>query len=488
MAGPLRVGGWWARRSLRVRLTVVSTTVLAVGLVCGSVALAALFFHQRVEAVDANVRDESATLAVLVGSGQLPNPLPVPAGQPVLAQVIDGRGTVRAASLAASDVVPLLSLTVLQAHEGQGTFTTSSSALGPDELRVNVVLTHYDGTPVLLVSAVSFADVGATLDALFRTLAVAVPIVLLAAGIATWLAVGAALRPVDELREAADDVARAPNRQTPRLPVPLSGDELARLAATLNSMLERLSAAGQQQRVFVADAAHELRSPIAAIRAQLEVALTTPTAADEWPRIAADALLDVERVGTLADDMLLLARLDADGPARRAVVDLGELAGLGPTGAWVVADAFGVRRACDNLVSNARRHARTGYSVAVESDSQAARLTVDDDGTGIAAADRERVLERWVRLDEARTRDEGGAGLGLAIASSVARAHDGDLTLSESPLGGLRAVLRLPVAPSEPAVEGVRERRVHAYRLADPGATGANRTWVRSDQRDSAQR
>lgn len=441
-----RVGSWWQTRSITLRLTVIATLVLAVGLAVGAVALASLFFHNRLDAVDANVRAESTTLTTLSRSGQLPAPLPVPAGSPALAQVVDPAGNVRAATPSASRVVPLLPAAALVAHADAGPFTTDDSTLSSSPLRVYVVSTRLGAAHVLVVSAVPFGDVGDTLSALLRTLVIAFPIVLLAAAIATWTAVGSALRPVDQLREAAGQVAFTRTGTPPRLPVPPSGDELARLADTLNTMLERLYSSAELQRAFIADAAHELRSPIAAIRTQLEVALATEAGAAEWRAVAADVLQDVHRVSTLADDMLLLARLDAGVVRRHRAIDVSELLELDASPLWVHGDPAELRRAFDNLLANARRHSRVTVEVTGQVVEGWVVVTVDDDGAGIAVADRERVFERWVRLDEARAREQGGAGLGLAIARAVARAHGGDVVLTGSPLGGARARLQLPAA------------------------------------------
>ncbi len=362
----LSLGGWWNRRSLTLRLTIVATVVLAVGLVSGAVGLATLFFHNRVNAVDLNLNTESATVTSLIRSGQLPNPLPAPAGQPVFAQVVDAAGTVRAATQSASQVMPLLPPTVLHDHQPGHPFTTTQSALGSAPLRVSITSGLLNGRSVKIVSAVPFTDVRGTLVAMLRALVIAVPLVLLAAAIATWLAISSALRPVDKLREAADQVADTRGNVAPQLPVPLSGDELARLAETLNRMLERLHRATEQQRAFVADAAHELRSPIASIRTQLDVALTTEADTEEWVQVAHDVRLDVERVGRLADDLLLLARLDTGGSLRRHRVELSALLELDASPLWVSVDEQAVRRAFDNLVSNARRHAASKVEVSGE--------------------------------------------------------------------------------------------------------------------------
>ena len=457
MSRPVR--RWWATRPLTLRLTIVATAVLAVGLAGGTVGLATLFFHSRVAAVDADVRAEAATVTSLVESGQLPNPLPVPAAQPALAQVIDAAGTVLAATPSVSRVLPVLPPAALHAADARRPFTTTESTLGTAPLRVSVSSTRLHGVPVTIVSAVPFTDVRGTLAALFRVLVIAVPVVLLAAAVATWLAVSSALRPVDELRAAADEVVHLPGRPAPRLPVPASGDELARLADTLNRMLDRLHSATEQQRAFVADAAHELRSPIASIRTQLDVALETPTDAAQWAEVGHDLRTDVDRLGHLADDLLLLARLDAGAPLRRQTVDLTKLVGLAGPPRWVDADPSALRRAVDNLVANARRHAENRVQVAAALDGDQVVVTVDDDGGGVPPEDRERVFERWLRLDDARARDTGGAGLGLPISRSIARSHGGDVVLGDSPLGGARALLRLPVARPGPVGSGEQHGR-----------------------------
>jgi signal transduction histidine kinase len=444
-----RAGSWWATRSLALRLTMIATVVLAVGLVAGAAGLAALFFHNRVEAVDANARSETMTVTSLLRSGQLPDPLPAPDEQPVLAQVVDTDGNVVAATPSASRVVPLLPLAVLRDRLSGQPFTTDESSLGSAPLRVTVAQARLHGSQVIVVSAVLYDDVRGTLTAMLRTLVVAVPVVLLAAAIATWLAVRSALRPVDQLRAAADEVADPRGRTAPHLPVPQSGDELARLAETLNRMLARLHRATDQQTTFVADAAHELRSPLASMRAQLDVALSTPTADAEWEEVARGVLIDVDRVARLADDLLLLARLDSGIMPRPTLVDAREVLDLAGAPSWVEADPRGLRRAFDNLVSNAHRHANSQVEVSAEERGNEFVVIVDDDGDGVAPSDRERVFERWLRLDDARARDDGGAGLGLAIARSVAQSHGGEIILLRSPLGGLRAELRMPLAADD---------------------------------------
>ncbi|MFF0109203.1 sensor histidine kinase [Streptomyces hirsutus] len=266
----------------------------------------------------------------------------------------------------------------------------------------------------------------------------------------TWVVTGRALRPVAGIREemaaitASEDLKR-------RVPEPGTHDEIARLARTTNETLAALETSVERQRRFVADASHELRSPIASLRTQLEVAAAHPELLD-----LDGAVEDTVRLQHLAADLLLLARLDAGERPVDARVDLAALAreeAAGRTGVTVDAESAEVAgsrgqlaRVLGNLLDNGRRHARETVSVSVRREGDWAVLAVADDGDGVAEADRERIFERFVRLDAARSRDDGGAGLGLAIARDVAVRHGGTLTAGAAPSGGALFELRLPLA------------------------------------------
>ncbi|MFE2409221.1 ATP-binding protein [Kitasatospora sp. NPDC059408] len=281
----------------------------------------------------------------------------------------------------------------------------------------------------------------------------------------TWTAVGRVLAPVEALRREVADITAGDLHR--RLPVPGGRDEIARLATAMNATLDRLDHAVARLRTFTGDVSHELRSPLATLRTRLELSLAHPDRTD-WPRTVADALEDTDELAGLVDDLLLLARLDAHRPGRESEVDLAELArthGAVPSNSAapvVLVDAPGpatVRgapahlvRVLTNLVDNARRHARAAVHVRVATEDGSITLEVADDGPGIPPADRERVFERFTQLDAARTRGCGGAGLGLAIARSIATTHHGTLT-AEAPAGtvpGARLVLRLPAAERRP--------------------------------------
>jgi signal transduction histidine kinase len=280
--------------------------------------------------------------------------------------------------------------------------------------------------------------------------------------VVSWMVVGSALRPVDALRKGAEEITGSGGSR--QLPVPVANDEVRRLAVTLNDMLSRLESANARQRAFVADAAHELRSPLAAMRTQLEVAIHHPDSAD-WRSTAADVLTDTTRLARLVDDLLLLARVDegkrpprasprppaapadlvtiVDAVLERPRRDDREVTRVGDPSALTGGDADMLTRIVANLVDNAARHARAKVTVEVRAEGDATVLTVSDDGPGIPHAERERVFERFTRLDQARARDDGGSGLGLPIVRSLAEALGGSVRLTDaSP--GLRAVVRLP--------------------------------------------
>jgi signal transduction histidine kinase len=231
---------------------------------------------------------------------------------------------------------------------------------------------------------------------------------------------------------------------------------VARLARTTNETLTALEASVERQRSFVADASHELRSPIASLRTQLEVGSAHPRLLD-----VPGAVKDTVRLQQLAADLLLLARLDAGERPGRTRVELGELVReevlLRPgdrvpvtvdtePGAEVAGSRGQLARVLGNLLDNAQRHARTEVTASVLRRGRQVVLAVADDGAGVPEAERERVFERFVRLDDARSRDDGGAGLGLAIARDVARRHGGTLDVGTAPSGGARFELRLPLA------------------------------------------
>ncbi|MET0663208.1 MAG: ATP-binding protein [Ilumatobacteraceae bacterium] len=288
---------------------------------------------------------------------------------------------------------------------------------------------------------------------------IGIPVVTAMVAAITWLTVTRALRPVHAITVRAREIT-ASNLAEP-VPVPAGRDEIHELATTVNQMLARLDANHRQQRQFVADASHELRSPVAASIVQLEVALARPDEVD-WTASAGAVLAEQQQLGRLIDDLLALSRLDEDGVGTVTDVDLDDViaAEAARPRAVVVdvvrCDAVRVQgspalmtRLVRNVLDNAAQHATSRVEVSLSTISGAtngriARLVVDDDGPGVATADRDRIFDRFIRLDEARGR-EGGGGLGLAIASEVARVHGGSVCCEEASLGGARFIVDLPI-------------------------------------------
>ncbi|MEU3338039.1 HAMP domain-containing sensor histidine kinase [Streptomyces sp. NPDC006668] len=299
---------------------------------------------------------------------------------------------------------------------------------------------------------------GTTDDLLLR--AGLVGLVLIAAVV--YFAVRIALRPVEAIRVLTASVTPSDPRE--RVTVPATGHEITALATTINSTLQRLDAAAAQQRRFVADAAHELRSPLTTLLASLEVALAYPERTD-WPAAATTAARQTRRLQALAEDLLLLARLDTRTPAAGPeTVDLTALASRlteqYPTNerplalscdsaapVYVHGNPDEYERLLRNLLDNAARHAAHRMQITVRNQDDWVVLTVHDDGPGVPTKDAERIFERFVRLDDARSRDHGGTGLGLAIARDLAHRHQGTLTLTPRTLGACFQ-LRLPQAPT----------------------------------------
>ncbi|MEH0418455.1 sensor histidine kinase [Streptomyces sp. B21-083] len=338
-------------------------------------------------------------------------------------------------------------------------FTDGSATVEGDEAdyRFAAVRVEADdrGTLTVYAGAPLSAEQSAVSTAL-TVMLIGFPLLLGVVAGVTWLVTRRALRPVEGIRAemaaitASQDLGR-------RVPVPDTHDEVARLARTTNETLAALETSVERQRRFVADASHELRSPIASLRTQLEVGAAHPELLD-----VEGAVEDTVRLQRLAADLLLLARLDAGERPADTRFDLAELvreqaegrAGLtveaGTVSTVEVAvEVTGSRgqlgRLVANLLDNAQRHARSAVTVSVRREGARAVVEVADDGEGVPEADRERVFERFVRLDAARSRDDGGAGLGLAIARDVAVRHGGTLTVRETATGGALFELRLPV-------------------------------------------
>jgi signal transduction histidine kinase len=444
----------WRALSLRARLTLVATAALAAALTAGAALLIAVTHRSGVSAVDESALRTAREVAALYRVDHLPAPIPVTNTATGYVQIVAPTGEVIATSANADRLKSLLRPDQIRAVRSGARLDLPGDLAGIDSrLRVVGVEADTADGPATVVVAAGTEQLADSERVIRQWVYATGPALLLALALLIWLLVGLTLRPVAELRRSAADISGRDLDE--RLPVAAARDEISRLATTLNDMLDRIDASRRRQRSFVSDAAHELRSPIAGIRTQLEVAQRT----GEWDLAATEALTEVQRLSQLVDDLLLLAKLDERRPPRPGVVDLGSLAAdlltsrytsarvpvtvsAPPEPVVVSGDPDALRRLLANLLDNATRHASSRVAVSVLSAPPGFR--VDDDGPGIPAADRERMFDRFARRDDARARDAGGSGLGLPIARELARVHNGTLTLGDA-APGLSAELRLPV-------------------------------------------
>jgi signal transduction histidine kinase len=435
---------------------IIGMTGLCLGFLASVVALTAILGFVLQRSVDAETIRTARDVAALVDAGSVSQPLPVVGSDRV--QVVDAAGRVRAASIDADPLIPMLEPDDLARARGGDPLFVHGDALGlPGPVRVVAVPAGPETDPQTVLVARSMSDALRGIGLLRTVLFVVLPLLLLALGAVAWRAIGATLRPVEGLRRTAEDITGT--GRTARLPVPPGEDEIHRLAVTLNGMLDRLDAGRARQREFVGDAAHELRSPLANMTTQLEVAQRLGDRAD-WPAVAEDLLTDTRRMSRLVDDLLLLARADESAPRQPVEVDvtalLTDLAGAYPSvqfetpdgPVWTVGEVDSLRRVVANLLDNAVRHARSRVIASASKQGPWVVVTVVDDGPGIPAAERDRVFERFTRLDDGRGRHDGGAGLGLAIVRELVRRQRGTVTLTDaspdSPEPGLRVQVRLP--------------------------------------------
>ena len=451
---------------LRARTTAVAVVVVAAALGVGGLTLVVVLRRSLESAIIENVSSRADDVATLVREDRLPDQLTFVAADAALVQVVDANGKVVASTpnvrgkpaitrfTPPGNAPKHFALRTLPVEKGERFVVVAQRAAGP-------------GGGVIVYTAASLDPADRGVRTLILALTAGYPVLLLLVGATTWLLTGRVVRPVDDIRSEVDEItARDLHR---RVPVPETDDEISRLAHTMNDMLDRLDTSAQQQKRFVADASHELRSPLAVMRTVIEVNLAHPNTAD-WIGSSEELLVDHSRIERIVKDLLLLARLDAvavDHPHENldlATAIAHELARR-TTGAvpisWtlqhvnVLGDREHLLQVLRNLLNNAQRYARTSIEVTLTSDDTLACLRVFDNGPGIATDQRERVFERFARLDDARTREGGGSGLGLAIVREIARTHHGSVRIVDVGHGTcfevqLPAVRNAPVLNQRP--------------------------------------
>ena len=452
--GPNRAGSWVtmlreSSSTVRVRTTLGAVAVLGLSLIVTSVALVVFIRRSLTEDVRVAGRVRAAPIARDLSRGMRPAVFTDTFGDDEYVQILDGNGRVIASSENMAGAPP-------PATHLQDGGSVEVDVPFDDDPFLAVADGSADGRTVIVGR--SLDNVVESSSALVGILLIGVPLLVLFTGAVAWRLVGKALSPVEAIRSQVETISMKDLHR--RVPAPETEDEIGRLAATMNQMLGRLEQGRARQRRFVSDASHELRSPVASIRQHAEVAIAHPASTSTLD-LATLVLSENVRLQTLVEDLLLLTRMDeyaADG--RRDPVDLDDIvlahmerirAGndraldtSGISAGRVLGDRRQLDRLVANLVDNAARHSERALVVSLVEEGGEVILRVDDDGPGVPPADRSRIFERFVRLEEARDRDSGGAGLGLAIVAEVARSHGGVASADRSPLGGSRFEVRLP--------------------------------------------
>ena len=440
---------------MRARITALATLVTVVVLTITAVALVLVQRRQLTDNLDASLRQRALDIETILLAEDDPQSLPGGSGDDVLIQIVDDTTVVYASPTVGVDE-PIASSPDDEATRYVA--TRSGVAVEDDVFRVLTIWIDTAEGPRTLHVGASYDDVVDATRILATSLTIAIPLVAAVLAAATWWLVGRALRPVEAIRsEVADIGARELHR---RVPKPATGDEVEELAETMNEMLARLEDASVRQQRFVADASHELRSPLTRIRSELEVDLAYPDEANV--RATHRSVLD-ETTGlqALVDDLLELARLDASVmPRTRVPVDLddivmGEIRAVridsratidakGVSAARVLGDPRQLARVVRNLLDNASRHASASVAVSLAEDETTAVLAVSDDGAGVPPDRRTMIFDRFARADDARSPEQGGTGLGLAIAHDIVAGHGGSIRVEDAPDGGARFVVSLP--------------------------------------------
>jgi signal transduction histidine kinase len=458
---PPDLGSRPRRGSVRLRATLGAVVVVAVALLACSLLLVATLRHTLTDGVIDDAHNRVEDVGRQIADGPLPLDLPVSDDDEEVVQVYDAGGTILASSPNARGMGPLV-------RPGHPEDQPIANPVGEDPMVVVTAIRDTAAGPRTILDARALGRVNDTTDAVTEELAIGLPVMMLVVALTSRLVVGWALFPVEAMRREVDEISSAELHR--RVRYAPGDDEFARLSRTMNRMLDRLEEAQRRQRRLVSDASHELRSPVAGVRQHAEVALQHPDRTDGH-RFAETVLAQSIRLQRLIDDLLLLARADENALLRGgAPVDLDDLvfaeanrlrsaSALRVHTAEVSAgrvdgDLGGLTRVLFNLGENAARHARKEVWFALGYRGDRVVLTVDDDGDGIPEQDRQRVLERFVRLDEGRARDAGGSGLGLAIVRELVVAHGGEIGIDDSPHGGARVTLAFP-ASTDPGDEPV---------------------------------
>ena len=452
---------WWGRRGVRARSTISAVVVVLIALIVGSVGLVVLLninlTNSLTQGVNQRALDISAGATLddldtaLASAGSMP-------GDSTITQVLDENGSVVLSSPAISGepaIIPASGITstlstnqiLIPFIDNQTYVIASIKAQSEDDL-------------LSVVTGQSLDSVNQVVNTVTILILAISPLLLIAVGVVTWISVGRSLQNVDKIRARVEMIGSVDLGE--RVPVPEAKDEIQNLAETMNHMLDRLENSMKVQRQFVADASHELRSPLASMRASIDVSQKNQVGSvNDSTQILSQ---EVDRMTHLVDDLLLLAKTD-EGLVGINIgdVDIDDLLSqeanrlrlmgtldvqFDGVPARMVGDSRQISRAIRNLVDNANRFAESAIKLSASKNGSQIRIRIEDDGPGIPESERVRVLERFVRLDEHRARSDGGSGLGLAIVNEIARSYHGEVLIGRSELGGAQVTLVLEDAPT----------------------------------------
>ncbi|MFF2242805.1 sensor histidine kinase [Arthrobacter sp. NPDC058130] len=462
-AGPLTYRGrqWGVRK----RATATAVGVVALALLIGSVALIGSLQGSLIASTESAARQEAQEVIVHMRDDDVAEAdryiaATVHEGQ--IVQILNPAGAVVAAQMPTAGDKPLTALRPTPDQVLTEDVTRVETIRDPGDFMIVATAVRLDDGPYTVVVASRMQVLAETLATVSWYLLVAAPLLLLVVGISVWLLVGRSLQQVERIR---GQVARIDGeRLDERVDVPQTNDEIQSLALTMNKMLERLQASDSAQRRFLSDASHELRSPVATLRAGVEVAAADPSG-QSWHELTDILSEETSRMHYLVEDLLTLAKAHDGGfRLREEDVDLDDVvdretrrlrststhlitAELTPV--RITGDARRVGQVLRNVLDNADRHAVSRIQISLNpgEGGAGAVITVDNDGGPVPEADRQRVFERFVRLDESRSREGGGSGLGLAIAAGIMTAHHGSIRATESPLGDCRFEMAFPAPP-----------------------------------------
>ena len=453
-----RLGG-----NIRDRVTTATTLVVGIALVIAGVTLLLILEQLLVAGVDNALSSRASELTVQSESGTVKGTISGTAGDTSLVQILSSNGTVIASTSNVTGEAPILPRHPALRATTKTTVSDSPLDTGT-EFRVLAQPIALPDGPGWIYVASSLGQVTAAVNQVRNLFLAGLPVVLVVIAVIAWLSVRQSLKPVESIRRRAAEITAADLSQ--RVPVPRGSDEIAHLAQTVNDLLGRIEQAATRQQQFVGDASHELRSPLAALQIQIDIALANAKSSDLGAELAPMSG-QVKRMTMLIEDLLFLAKSTEARPmVLPALVDLDEivfeevarLRALG--GPKIVTSVLSAQRVegsyrdisrmVRNVGDNAHDHARAKIFISLRVTNKFAEIVVTDDGVGVAQADREQIFSRFSRLDGSRVRDSrgGGSGLGLSIARQIAESAAGSLFVRDRGDGhqGAEFVIRLPVA------------------------------------------